>query len=377
MASSYDDSSESSDDSQQDDNMAPAASPVREEEDQSDGGSEIYEVERILDMKYVRGKKKFLVRWKGYGEDEDSWEPEENLGGACEVLQAYLKEHDKEKPKSQKAKATPKSTSRPPPKRSQSNVRAQLTILSQSTKSDKDEAESDIESEKSDDDDFEPSEKKSKKGPHTPKKTDSKQSSSSNRMQPSEDQKLVDRRKNLSSNLRWIAESSDESDHDDVIVEEQTNKSPDNIHPDSSTDPNADKSLNDSQETNGSLKLKISVHNDKAIVQNGNENGKTANDDTELRSKKVDKKAKKQDNTELSQKVSETTKPIICFNGIYVDDREKTIYYVGMDQKTKEVKHYTLAEAYMADGWSLARYFQNKVTFSPTGEVTINGDGKK
>ncbi|KAI1715974.1 chromo (CHRromatin organization MOdifier) domain-containing protein [Ditylenchus destructor] len=348
---------------QKDDRMAPAASPEPEVEEQSsDEGSEIYEVERILDMKMVRNKRKFLIRWKGYGEDEDSWEPQENLDGANEIVATYLKELDN-KPKTPKAKATPKSSGRSS-KRSQSTFRPEK---------DEKEEESDEESDKSDDEfQEEPSKKKSKKGPHTPKKTDSKDSSTKTQLE-----KAVDRRKNLSSNLRWIAESSDESDQDDVVeVEEQTNKTPD-IHPDSSTDLKAtetNKTVTDSQESSGSLKLKITVNNDNPALENGAENGKSV--DEEVKTKK-NKKTKKQNRDESPQKPSETTKSTVCFNGMYMDDRDKTIRYVGINQKTKEVQNYTLAEAYMADGWSLVRFFSNKVSFVPSGETTISVDGKK
>ncbi|KAI1708274.1 hypothetical protein DdX_11954 [Ditylenchus destructor] len=306
---------------QKDDRMAPAASPEPEVEEQSsDEGSEIYEVERILDMKMVRNKRKFL-----------------------------------------KAKATPKSSGRSS-KRSQSTFRPEK---------DEKEEESDEESDKSDEEfQEEPSKKKSKKGPHTPKKTDSKDSSTKTQLE-----KAVDRRKNISSNLRWIAESSDESDQDDV--DEQTNKTPDNIHPDSSTDLKAtetNKAVTDSQETSGSLKLKITVNNDTPIVENGAENGKPV--DEEVKDKK-NKKTKKQNREETPQKPSETTKATVSFNGMYMDDRDKTIRYVGINQKTKEVQNYTLAEAYLADGWSLVRFFSNKVSFLPSGEAAINVDGKK
>lgn len=38
-----------------------------------------YAVEQILDDKIVNKKKYYLVHWKGYGDDEDSWEPAKNL----------------------------------------------------------------------------------------------------------------------------------------------------------------------------------------------------------------------------------------------------------------------------------------------------------
>lgn len=39
-----------------------------------------YEVQRILEVKFKKGEaREFLIRWKGHGEDMDSWEPEDNL----------------------------------------------------------------------------------------------------------------------------------------------------------------------------------------------------------------------------------------------------------------------------------------------------------
>lgn len=54
---------------------------------------EIYEVEKILDRRWRRrGKKKveeFLVRWRNFGPEEDTWEPRENLEGCEEVLTEF------------------------------------------------------------------------------------------------------------------------------------------------------------------------------------------------------------------------------------------------------------------------------------------------
>ena len=40
---------------------------------------EKYEVEDVRGGRSVRGKKEYLVKWKGYSDKECTWEPVENL----------------------------------------------------------------------------------------------------------------------------------------------------------------------------------------------------------------------------------------------------------------------------------------------------------
>ena len=59
-------------------------------------GEEEFEVEKILNKRMVRGKEKFLVRWKGYTAEEDTWENKENLENAKELVEEFEREYGEE-----------------------------------------------------------------------------------------------------------------------------------------------------------------------------------------------------------------------------------------------------------------------------------------
>ncbi|XP_062138645.1 heterochromatin protein 1 [Drosophila sulfurigaster albostrigata] len=63
-------------------------------ENEDDNEETEFEVEAIVGHKSKRGESFFLVRWKGYGKDEDSWEPEAELN--CDDL---IEEYRKGNPK--------------------------------------------------------------------------------------------------------------------------------------------------------------------------------------------------------------------------------------------------------------------------------------
>jgi len=44
----------------------------------------------------VREKKKFLVRWKGYMAEEDTWENRKNLENAKELVEEFDREYGEE-----------------------------------------------------------------------------------------------------------------------------------------------------------------------------------------------------------------------------------------------------------------------------------------
>jgi len=53
-------------------------------------------VEKILNKRTVKGKEKFLVRWKGYIAEEDIWENEENLENTKELVEEFEREYREE-----------------------------------------------------------------------------------------------------------------------------------------------------------------------------------------------------------------------------------------------------------------------------------------
>lgn len=90
------------------DKVEPADSEQDEEED-------VYEVERIIDMRVEEGEVLYRVRWKNYCSDDDTWEPEAHLEDCREVLLAFKKTMAEAKAKKE---AEAKKTVKPLPTKS-------------------------------------------------------------------------------------------------------------------------------------------------------------------------------------------------------------------------------------------------------------------
>ena len=56
-------------------------------------GEKEYEVEKILNKRRIQGKEKFLVRWKGYTAEADTWEDRGNLKNASKLVEEFEREY--------------------------------------------------------------------------------------------------------------------------------------------------------------------------------------------------------------------------------------------------------------------------------------------
>ncbi|XP_045198058.2 M-phase phosphoprotein 8-like [Mercenaria mercenaria] len=60
-----------------------------EESEQSDADEELFEVDKIIGKSKIKGSIVYKVRWKGYGPEDDTWEPRENLESCQDLIEEY------------------------------------------------------------------------------------------------------------------------------------------------------------------------------------------------------------------------------------------------------------------------------------------------
>ena len=56
---------------------------------------DIYFVEYIIAERMAKKRKEWLVRWKGFGHDDDTWEPLEHLSGCEQYIARFEEERDR------------------------------------------------------------------------------------------------------------------------------------------------------------------------------------------------------------------------------------------------------------------------------------------
>ena len=72
------------------DNPISAQEPIELDEETQEP---LYEVETILDHKKIRGTIRYLVKWKGYSNEENTWEPKESFNEPLIIANYYLRRH--------------------------------------------------------------------------------------------------------------------------------------------------------------------------------------------------------------------------------------------------------------------------------------------
>ncbi|XP_034757288.1 zinc finger protein 436-like [Etheostoma cragini] len=80
---------------EEDEEEQPAA--VKEEDEEEE-----YVVEKVLDRRVVKGRAEFLLKWKGFSDEDNTWEPQDNLD--LDLIAEYMQKHKETEEKKKEGK---------------------------------------------------------------------------------------------------------------------------------------------------------------------------------------------------------------------------------------------------------------------------------
>ncbi|KAH0560111.1 heterochromatin protein 1-like [Cotesia glomerata] len=94
--------------------------------EENDNSEQEYEVEKIISRRTIKGRRQFLVRWKGYDESADTWENEKDLN--CEqLIEDYMAEEENNGDKIDQTEEKAKKSTKKTPKSNKKTKKTKAT----------------------------------------------------------------------------------------------------------------------------------------------------------------------------------------------------------------------------------------------------------